>query len=254
MTSPIMFDREIFQHRLNNLRQTYKLTVSQLANSISVSTGLIGHWENGHRVPSIEAAYSLANYFCVSIDYLLGRDDDPQYETYLPMAEKFLLEDMHSTFIKLFNYAKSKEPITTNNNWILIRWFSEWKQITLEYNDYYTKLEKYNKTEDEKHMQKLFKSNPFVSGIQPRTKGIWELFKQELHVKKPQIVANLYADKTNEDLKRDAILLQNLQRLIGINIELSCTPIPNHLSNYLYPITVSDVKNLDEAYMKRIPD
>lgn len=35
------------------------------------------NYEHGERVPPLEVAISLADYFGVSLDYLVGRVDDP---------------------------------------------------------------------------------------------------------------------------------------------------------------------------------
>ncbi|MEK5166554.1 helix-turn-helix transcriptional regulator [Paenibacillus sp. FSL R5-0527] len=37
---------------------------------------MVSHWERGTRTPSLEVACALADYFDVSLDYLVGRSDD----------------------------------------------------------------------------------------------------------------------------------------------------------------------------------
>lgn len=239
-----------FASRLKELRQEYILSQKCLSDLLGISPRAYRFYESGEHEPGIKNLIALADYFAVSLDYLMGRSDDPQYELYLPKAENALLEDMPASFIKIFKYAQSKglskEKITPLENWNLIRWFEEWKKTTQSYIDYYTKLDAYEKSEDEKYLKKqLKKASPFEP-ILPRYKGIWNMFKRDLLVKKPK--ENLYANKTNEDMRRDDIIAQNLNRLIDVNIgiggDLYCTPIPNHLSNYLFPITEYDINNL----------
>ncbi len=43
---------------------------------MSVSQGTYNNWENENTQPSIEQLISLANFFGVSVDYLIGRTDD----------------------------------------------------------------------------------------------------------------------------------------------------------------------------------
>lgn len=59
------------------LRQDRGLTQKQLGKILSVSTGTISNYENGVHYPDLEKLVRLADYFQVSTDYLLGRQDDP---------------------------------------------------------------------------------------------------------------------------------------------------------------------------------
>lgn len=65
-----------FSVRLKQLRQEHKLSLEQLAKAIGVSTMAISRWENETRIPNIEALILLANYFCVSSDYILGIEEE----------------------------------------------------------------------------------------------------------------------------------------------------------------------------------
>lgn len=73
-----MFSKQLFCSRLRQLRQSRKLTTSQVGKDLSVSKQTISHWENGDRLPAINAFVALADYFDVSLDYLVGRSDDPR--------------------------------------------------------------------------------------------------------------------------------------------------------------------------------
>lgn len=46
-----------------------------VAKEIGLSTAICTKWKNG-ATPNSEALIKLADYFCVSADYLLGRSDD----------------------------------------------------------------------------------------------------------------------------------------------------------------------------------
>lgn len=61
--------------QLKELRLSYSLNQVQLAKQLSVSKQTISNWENDNIPPSIDALVRLAEYFCVSTDYLLGRDN-----------------------------------------------------------------------------------------------------------------------------------------------------------------------------------
>jgi len=52
------------------------LTLEQLANELSLVKQTIGNWEKGVRTPSLEASIALAEFFNVSLDYLVGLSDN----------------------------------------------------------------------------------------------------------------------------------------------------------------------------------
>ncbi|MGV3007239.1 helix-turn-helix domain-containing protein [Streptococcus pluranimalium] len=58
--------------RLKELRQNAKLTQKELAKAINTSQQNIGFYEKGVRKPKHETLTTLAKFFDVSIDYLLG--------------------------------------------------------------------------------------------------------------------------------------------------------------------------------------
>lgn len=63
-------------NRLKQLRKQKKLTQEELADVVGVHYRTLQNWENGnaHIFPKNQKA--LADYFCVSIPYLLGYDTD----------------------------------------------------------------------------------------------------------------------------------------------------------------------------------
>lgn len=69
--------RNLFSARLNNLRKEKKVSLVCLGDVIGVSNQAISLLEQGKRSPSFEVVCALADYFDVSLDYLVGRSDDP---------------------------------------------------------------------------------------------------------------------------------------------------------------------------------
>ncbi len=72
-----MFSQEIFCQRLRQLRQAKSLTAEQLGKDFEVSKQTVSRWELGDRLPPLDVATALADYFNVSLDYLVGRSDKP---------------------------------------------------------------------------------------------------------------------------------------------------------------------------------
>lgn len=67
----------IFGNHLKELRKTHHITQKQLALEIGASERGIQQYELGERKPNHDMLIAIADYFNVSIDYLVGRSDDP---------------------------------------------------------------------------------------------------------------------------------------------------------------------------------
>ena len=73
-----MFDKNIFCNRLLQLRKQKNISQTKLAEIIGISYHTISKIENKQRAASIEVLCALADYFNVSLDYLVGRSDNPE--------------------------------------------------------------------------------------------------------------------------------------------------------------------------------
>ncbi len=65
----------MFKDRLKQLRLDYRYTQLDISKIFMVSLGAVGNWETGKRIPDTEMLAKIADYFNVSVDYLLGRDE-----------------------------------------------------------------------------------------------------------------------------------------------------------------------------------
>ncbi len=72
-----MFLKKAFAERIKMLRRDKKITQSALAELLGVTKTQVSDLENGKTTTSIERLIALADYFDVSLDYLVGRSDDP---------------------------------------------------------------------------------------------------------------------------------------------------------------------------------
>ena len=66
-----------FAKRLRIIRKKKGLTQKQLAVEVGASERGIQSYEIGERNPALDQLIALADYFDVSIDYLVGRTDKP---------------------------------------------------------------------------------------------------------------------------------------------------------------------------------
>ncbi|MBQ7880580.1 MAG: helix-turn-helix transcriptional regulator [Clostridia bacterium] len=66
-----------FSKRLKELRTEKGLSQHQLAKNLNhkITQSAIGLWERGKRIPNLDLVIILADYFCVSLDYIAGRED-----------------------------------------------------------------------------------------------------------------------------------------------------------------------------------
>lgn len=62
--------------KLKELRQEKRLTQDKLAEKLGLSRSTISMYETGGSEPDMQTLKSIANFFNVSIDYLMGRDVD----------------------------------------------------------------------------------------------------------------------------------------------------------------------------------
>lgn len=71
-------DGAAFGGRLRRLRDSRELSQRELARLLRMSYGTIGMYETGKREPDFSTLLTIAEYFGVTVDYLLGRTDDPR--------------------------------------------------------------------------------------------------------------------------------------------------------------------------------
>lgn len=64
-----------FSHRIKELRQKHNVSQQELADLLGVSTRAWRFYESGEREPNMARLILLADYFNISLDYLLGRSD-----------------------------------------------------------------------------------------------------------------------------------------------------------------------------------
>lgn len=64
--------------RLKELRLKRRLSQLRLAMELNTTQNTISRYETGDREPGIMELIKIADYFNVSVDYLLERTDDPK--------------------------------------------------------------------------------------------------------------------------------------------------------------------------------
>lgn len=65
----------MFSKRLREVRMKSGLTQQNMADKLGISLNAYQKYEQAERSPSLDCLVSIADIFCVSLDYLLCRDD-----------------------------------------------------------------------------------------------------------------------------------------------------------------------------------
>ena len=67
--------------RIVFLRKQRKLTQEKVGEMVNMSQRSVANWESGDRSPSLSTLIELSEKFNVSLDYLLGRTDNPEVQS-----------------------------------------------------------------------------------------------------------------------------------------------------------------------------
>lgn len=62
---------------LRRFRKYAKITQKQAATAAGITERVYQSYEYGKMVPTVSVVIALADYYDVSLDYLVGRSDDP---------------------------------------------------------------------------------------------------------------------------------------------------------------------------------
>lgn len=83
--------------RLKELRRRKHISQQALAKAVGSSQSSINSYENDIYEPDINMLIKLANFFDVSIDYLIGNNEVP----YAKSADRYMLNEREEKFIKI---------------------------------------------------------------------------------------------------------------------------------------------------------
>lgn len=99
--------------RIRELREAKGIQQKELAIDLCVSQPTISDWESGRKVPSAKNTLRLADYFGVSIDHLLGREElrtffseDSWHEDQIQDYNKLHSDDERRRFLAVNGYDK----------------------------------------------------------------------------------------------------------------------------------------------------
>lgn len=97
----------IFAKRFKQERMKKGLTQKELAIKFNTNKSNISRYENGYSIPKVKSLQNYADFFNVSIDYLLGRTDLRNYNQ-IPQPLQKLTQKKNLKYLKIAKQIKDK--------------------------------------------------------------------------------------------------------------------------------------------------
>ena len=95
-----------FSERIKELRKNNNLTQQELADNIGVNRVTLTKWEKEYIEPNLETLSSIASYFNVSTDYLIGIEDNPPIDHLKELDSKSI--EIYELIEKFYNEIEPK--------------------------------------------------------------------------------------------------------------------------------------------------
>ena len=89
-----------FARRLRDLRKESNITQIEFARKFNIANGTVGNWESGNRQPDYETLQKIADFFNVSVDYLLDDSLDSEQVSCARRTVKRLLEEQNRLIVE----------------------------------------------------------------------------------------------------------------------------------------------------------
>ena len=100
-----------FSDRFKQLRTERRLSQQNLADQLGFSKSSVNMYERGEREPGLESMETIADYFNVDLDYLMGRSDIPNRNDWLKSINKSVVVEPSQPQMKFDNII----PISTKH-------------------------------------------------------------------------------------------------------------------------------------------
>ena len=89
---------------LKKLRTEKKISQQHLASVLGISQQSVNKYENHNVEPDISILIAMAEYFNTTVDYLVGKDDNPE-------LSEFVLSDHEKSLISHYRELNDSEKI-----------------------------------------------------------------------------------------------------------------------------------------------
>lgn len=122
-----MNEQDNFIKKLSALLEEKNITQRELAEKINVTEVTISRYLSGERSPRIEIVNKIADFFNVSIDYLLGVSNikNPALEAYTESVERRMIRDSGKEEL-VIGLSRENKGILTDEDKAEITKFAEY--------------------------------------------------------------------------------------------------------------------------------
>ncbi len=108
---------DAFPKRLRLLRETRQESQIDLAKVLALSNSTVSQYEAGRRMPDPDILTRLADHFGVSVDYLVGRTDRPDFVATREGKTQYIIEaktgkDLDDRLAKYGVFLRTSGPLT----------------------------------------------------------------------------------------------------------------------------------------------
>ncbi len=118
-------------NNLKMLRKSDGLTQSQVAQALNIGTQAYSYYERGDREPPLELLCKMADYFNVSVDYLIGheskavmdRPDSAIAENFIREFGELFSDDTFQSYAKLYKLMDARQRIFVLG--MIVGWLKE---------------------------------------------------------------------------------------------------------------------------------
>lgn len=110
-------------NQLKKIRKKYNLTQVQFAEIFNISNGTIAMWETGKRQPDNDMLMKIANYFNISVDYILGRSEtETQKEAVkIPVLGRVIAGIPIEAIEEIIDYEEITEEMARNGEYFALK-------------------------------------------------------------------------------------------------------------------------------------
>ncbi len=116
-------DTNVLGKRIKKLREKNNLKQLELSKILNISNTTLSQYEAGNRTPNDEIKEKVADYFNVSVDYLLGRTEkcnseaeDIKKDKHYKLDLSNLPEEAVKQIEDYIEFVKQKYSLDLNNN------------------------------------------------------------------------------------------------------------------------------------------
>jgi repressor LexA len=106
---------DMFAEKLKSLREKRRMSQVALARALGVAQGTVGNWESGIREPNFAMTARIAEFFDVTVGYLLGREGEAPTWADLQVKHKNILT-LQTQRIELIGEIACGQPIVAQQD------------------------------------------------------------------------------------------------------------------------------------------